>query len=271
MGIIQKEIHNPEQIQPLSKINGEPRKSLYDIRLEERTEDAITAFSKSNDISISFDLEEKLRDIIVQSIKLNSSQKWIPYDKIDLIRTPEDMLALMRLRSEVYAPLPGYSEEFPNYISNMLFDDFDKSSIIFIHKRGDDITGSIRIVLDNENGLPTEEKFSFDYLRNDHNIAEFSRQVIHPDYQNKGTEFRKFYSASYGWALMNGIDMFLAGIDREHLKLYQKFGGINVEQELDGYGMIKRPFLITSWDISQISPYFRKTVLKENSFRRDLN
>ena len=97
-------------------------------------------------------------------------------------------------------------------------------------------------------------------------MAEFSRQVIHPSYQAKGIEFREFYAGAYNLAKLNGIQRFIAGIDKTHLSLYQKFGGINIEKEMENYGAIKKPFLITSWEVNKASDFFHRIILKERKY-----
>lgn len=237
-------------------------KSLFDLRLEERTEQAISSVTREFE-EISFEKLESLKQTINDSLKFNGGVNWIPLQGLDVVRTPEDFLQVMKLRHEVYGSLPGYSQEFVAPIPGLLYDGFDTNSVIFTYKKDEHIVGSIRVVFDSEEGLPSEEKFSFDYLRERNlGIAEFSRQVIHPQYQSKGG-FREFYAGAYNLALMNGINLFLAGIDREHLKLYEKFGGIKVEKEMQGYGHIQKPFLITSWDIFEASDFFAKAILRE--------
>jgi hypothetical protein len=62
--------------------------------------------------------------------------------------------------------------------------------------------------------------------------------------------------------ISNDTDMTFLGIKKEHYKLYERFGGSNIIQELDNYGNLDLDALILSWNPSEASDFFKKTFLK---------
>lgn len=56
--------------------------------------------------------------------------------------------------------------------------------------------------------------------------------------------------------------MTFLGIKKEHYKLYERFGGSNIIQELDNYANLDLDALILSWNPSEASDFFKKTFLK---------
>ena len=67
----------------------------------------------------------------------------------------------------------------------------------------------------------------------------------------------------YNIFINNNIDLALSGIRADHLKLFEKLGGVKVEKELDAYGNVDIPFLIISYNPSLASRFFKKVFLKQ--------
>lgn len=61
--------------------------------------------------------------------------------------------------------------------------------------------------------------------------------------------------------MLNEIDITLLGIKKEHYKLYEKFGGNTIIQELANYGNLNLDALILSWNPSEVSDFFKKIFL----------
>lgn len=141
-----------------------------------------------------------------------------------------------------------YGNEFPDIIEGLNFDNYDVHSAIIYCKKEDEFTGTSRIIFDNEkNKLQTDEKFSFDYLREQNKkIAETSRFTIKKDDGKLSLDFKNIMKAYYDIMTTNDMDLIVSSIAQRHYKLYSKFGGIKVEKELHSFGHLQGEFLVIS-------------------------
>jgi len=204
-----------------------------------------------------------LEEIIEESIAFNKKLSWGNEQKmLKLTTTAEELIKVFTLRSEVYAT-KGYQREFKDEIEGLNFDTYDTHSAIFYYQSENEITGSIRLIFDEKQFLPTEKNVSLDYLR-EHKLVELSRQVVKQSDKGLGLEFKNFYKGIYELALQNPekVNLILAAITSDHYNLYAKFGGMNIEKELDAYGNLDKAILVLSWDIRQVSDFFKKCFLR---------
>lgn len=214
----------------------------------------------------AYELFEKrilLEKIIDETITFNKSLVWTLEDKnLKLVRTAEELIDVFKLRSDVYHDI-NYQYEFPDPIEGLNFNLFDTHSAVIYFKTNDVFTGTIRLIFDN-GYLPSEEKFSFNYMREKYDlISEISRQTI----RNKGLglDFKYLMKGIYEVVTKNNVDIALSGIKEEHYKLFSKFGGVEIEQEMDGYGSLDIPFLIISYNPRFPSRFFKKAILGNKS------
>ena len=79
-----------------------------------------------------------------------------------------------------------------------------------------------------------------------------------------GLEFKNFYKGIYELAVQNPekISLILAAITSDHYDLYSKFGGMKIEKELDAYGNLDKAILVLSWNIQEVSAFFKKCFLR---------
>lgn len=204
-----------------------------------------------------------LESIIEETISFNKNLSWTNEEKsLALTTTAEELIEVFKLRSEVYTQI-NYQKEFPDSIEGLNFDDYDKNSAIIYYKKNTRISGTARLIFDKKNKLPSEEKFSFDYMREKYkNIGEISRLIIeNKDDSGLKLEFKYLMKGIHNVFINNDIDITISGIKEEHYKLYSKFGGINREKELNSYGKLNTPFLIISWNPNKISKFFEKVFL----------
>jgi len=203
-----------------------------------------------------------LEEIIEETTSFNQKVSWDNTNKnLKLTTTAEELIEVFKLRSDIYRDI-NYQKEFPDAIEGLNFDKFDKTSAIIYHRANDKVLGSLRVIFDSKNKLPTEEKFSFDTLRpNYQKIAEVSRLVI--KHQNTGLDlgFKYLMGGLHNIVIDNNINMTFSGIKKEHFKLYSKLGGANIVKELNGYGNLRVPFVIMSWDLTQVSKFFKRKFL----------
>jgi len=205
-----------------------------------------------------------LEEVIDSSISFNKSLNWQHHNQnLHLVKTAEELIDVFKLRSDVYHNI-NYENEFPDTIEGLNFDSYDKDSAILYYKQDKTITGTIKVIFDKPNiKLPSEEKYSFDYLRDKHKqLVELSRFIVSNEKQGLNQEFKYLFSGVYNLFMQNNIDLILSSIKEEHYKMYTKFGGTNIESELPGYGKIDLPFLVMSWNPHNISNFFKRAFLK---------
>ena len=157
----------------------------------------------------------------------------------------------------------NYLKEFPDLIDGLNLDIYDKNSAIIFYKNDQNISGTTRLIFDSENKLPSDKIFSFDNIRKQYNkIGELSRLIVKHEKKGLNLEFKYLMKGAYLLFILNDIDMTFLGIKKEHYKLYERFGGSNIIQELDNYGNLDLDALILSWNPSEASDFFKKTFLK---------
>lgn len=182
-------------------------------------------------------------------------------NNLHLADTAEDLIDVFKLRSDVYTSI-NYQEEFPDFIEGLNFDKYDSNSAILYYKINNTVTGTIRVIFDSFNNLPSEDKYSFDNFRNQYKtIGEVSRLMINHNSKGLSSEFKNLTMGVYHIFQNNTIDILLSGIKKEHYKLYSKFGGFNIIDEISMYGNLNQSSLILSWDPSQASNFFKKAFL----------
>lgn len=204
-----------------------------------------------------------LEEVIEESVDFNRKLNWKESSKnLKLVNSAEELVEVFKIRSNVYAKI-GYNEECPDNIEGLNFDNYDKNSAILYYKNDRRISGTLRLILDSENKLPTDKKFSFNNLRKEYKtIGELSRFVVENESKGLSLEFKNLFAGVHTLFTNNDIDLVVTAIKKEHYKLYSKFGGTNIEKELEGYGLVNLPFLVMSWNPSEASDFFKRAFLK---------
>lgn len=203
-----------------------------------------------------------LDEIIEKTISFNKNLNWdTTTDNLFLTTTAEDLLDVYKLRSQVYTEI-NYQKEFPDLIPGLNFDKFDKTSAIIFHKQQDMISGTCRLIYDSPNKLPSEDKFSFNNQRNHYNrIGEISRNIVRGRDKGLNLTFKYLMRGIYYAINLNDVELSLFGIKENDLKLFSKFGGIEILKELNAYGEVKKKCLIVSWEADKTSTFFKKLFL----------
>ncbi len=204
-----------------------------------------------------------LEEVIDESLSFNRKLNWNNRDQnIKMISSAEELIDVYKLRSDVYTRI-GYQKECPDAIEGLNFDIFDKNSAILYCSNETQMTGTIKVIYDGINKLPSEQKISFDYLREDHNqIVELSRFVVKHSSKGLNQEFKNLFAGVYYLFKDNDIDLILSSIRKEHYKMYTKFGGVNIEKELEAYGFVDTEFLVLSWNPDEVTQFFKRAFLK---------
>lgn len=202
-------------------------------------------------------------ETILKSITFNKSLIWDKrFKDIYLATTVQELLEIFKLRSEVYTQL-NYDDEFPDLIQGFNCDSYDENSAILYTKVNGTITGTCRVIFDSQNKLPIDSYFSLDYLRTDmKTLVEVSRLIVKHQTVGLNQEFKWLTKGVYLLTNKNAITQTVSVIKKEHFKLYSKFGGFEMEKELDAYGNLDKSFMITSWNINNISNFFKRAFLE---------
>lgn len=204
-----------------------------------------------------------LEDIIENSISFNQNLNFESKTKnLKLINSAEELIEVFKLRSTVYGDL-GYHDEFPDDIEGLSYDKYDKNAAILFYKSNSVITGTTRLIFDSSNRLPTEKKISFQKIRSQYeNIGELSRLIVKKETKGLNLEFKYLMQGIYTLFMNNNIDITILAIIKEHFKLYTKFGGSKIIEEMANYGKVGHEMYLLSWDPSNSSDFFRRTFLK---------
>lgn len=205
-----------------------------------------------------------LEKTIEEAIAFNRKLTW---DKSNgayqLTTTAEDLVAVFKLRSDVYQKM-HYMNEFPDVIEGLNFDQFDHHSAIIFCKNDKEYTGTSRIIFDSEDTkLPSDKKFSFEYLREKKKkIAETSRLTIKKDDTKLSLDFKNIMKAYYDIIMHNNLDLIVSSIIKDHYKLYSKFGGITIEAQLNAFGELAGEFFVIAWNPYEASEFFKRSFLR---------
>ncbi len=229
----------------------------------EDTTSTIDNLLKDFDIKRASD-KQKLQQNIQNTIKFNRKLIWSSSKLfLSIVTTPEELLEIYRLRSDIYTKL-HYDNEFPNLIKGLSFDSYDEHSAILYTKINGKITGTCRVIFDSCEKLPIDKNYSLDYLRTQkQRLAEVSRLIIDHNTDGLSQEFKLLTRGVYLIISNNTIDNSVSVIKDDHFNLYNKFGGFAIEEHLHTYGNLENPFIITSWDTSKISNFFKRAFLNE--------
>ena len=202
--------------------------------------------------------ERMLDEVITFNRKINWESNSA---NLKLVTTAEEFIKICNLRSEIYGNL-GYQKEFPGSLPNMNFDFYDINSAIIYNLTNNEITATCRLIFDSDKKLPIEEKLDLSSIRNKfQNIAEVSRLMVKKEQKGLNLDFKYLTLGIYNIITNNNLDASISVILKEHFRLYGKFGGFNIEKELESYGNLNAPFIITSWNPYEVSDFFRKAFL----------
>lgn len=203
-----------------------------------------------------------LEEVVEETVAFNKTITWdFSTKNLKIITCVEELIKVFKLRSEVYKNI-NYQKEFPDPIKGLNFDLFDKKAAIVFYHNNNVISGTTRLIFDSENKLPTDKIYSFDNIRTKYNrIGELSRLIVKHEQKGLNLEFKYLMKGAYLLFMLNEIDITLLGIKKEHYKLYEKFGGNTIIQELANYGNLNLDALILSWNPSEVSDFFKKIFL----------
>lgn len=205
-----------------------------------------------------------LEEVIEETISFNRLINWEDINSnLKLVSNAEELIEVFKLRSDIFHEV-GYQNAFPDKIEGLNFDKYDMKSAIIYCTNNNEATGTLRLIFDSNNKLPSDSIMSFDYLRKEYNnIAELSRNIIKQQTNKLGLEFKYLMGGVHNLFSNNDIDMTISGIKTDHYKLCSKFGGMEILKEVESYGDLNQSSLIIAWDLSKISKFFKKAILNQ--------
>ena len=202
-----------------------------------------------------------MSEIMYRTLLFNKSLPWRENKHVFLARTVQKLLEIYRLRSTVFGQL-AYGTDIPGNIEGLNFDSLDECSAILYTKSDGMITSTCRVIFDSNIHLPIEKTYSFDTMKKEGmQIAELSRLAKLNTDRGLNQDFKYLVLGAYYTMIDNDMDILVSTMIPEHYKFYKNFGGFTVKQELDSYLGMERPFLITAWEVSKISHYFKRLYL----------
>lgn len=212
---------------------------------------------------------KSLEQTIANTLYLNSRLPPLEVYGIEYVKTPQDMIEVMTVRSKSFGQV-GNSLEFSDPVLGLNYDMFDNGkSIILTHKEGNEIVATSRLILDSKVGLFSEQHYDtqqgYDAYRTESNmrgkkIAELSRTAILEEYQ-KGPSFRNLMAGIYVTARNLNISHIATAVREKEAKTCEKFGMKRIKQLQ--YGIIPNCSILM-WDLnSQVSSTFKKVILQE--------
>lgn len=199
---------------------------------------------------------------VSQSIEFNKTLKFPEIENVYLATDSQTLLEIFMMRSKVYDQL-GYTKLYPDTIKGFNFDSYDTHSAIIYTKHQNKITGTCRLIFDTNSNLPMDKIYPLGNIRVENNkLAELSHLMIEKSTAGLGQEPKLLTRAAYEVMRLNGIDTLISAMIPQHFKFYKNFGGFKIREKLPKYGNIEQEFLITTWDIAQVSRYFERLILK---------
>jgi hypothetical protein len=224
--------------------------------------DEVNTILESYAIKASLQEVKKLCNIIQKTIIFNKKLVWDGSLKyIALATTVDRLIEIYVLRSKVYREM-GYNNEFPEIIKGLNFDEHDINSAILYTTKEGVVRGTCRIIFDSSKKLPLDKNYSLDSMRNeDNHLAELSRLMIDSDTKGLSQEPKWLTKGAYLVMKYNKMTTLMSVMVEEHFRLYMKFGGFKIEDKVKSYGSLNKPFIITSWQIEKISPFFKRAFL----------
>ncbi len=231
-----------------------------------RTFEEINNAIQEAGIDISLEAVQSMSVIMYRTLLFNRSLIWGEHEQIFLVQTPQELIEIYQLRSTVFGQLE-YGEEIPGDVEGLNFDNLDEYSAILYTKNSGEITGTCRVIFDNVLGLPVEKTHAFDREKlQGKQIAELSRLARLTDRGLK-QDFKYLVLGVYKIMIDNDMDILASVMIPEHFVYYKNFGGFREVKKLESYIGMEVPFLVTSWEVSEISAYFKRLYLgikKEN-------
>lgn len=128
-----------------------------------------------------------LEKVIDETISFNKNLNWsYEGDNLKLTKTAEELIEVFKLRSDVFTEI-NYQNEFPDTIEGLNFDKFDTSSAVIYCQNNKEVTATIRLIFDSDNGLPSEDKTKFNDMRKQYNKIVKCNPKMHQNAVQKCT------------------------------------------------------------------------------------
>ena len=226
-----------------------------------KTDKELLATLNNYSIKANENQVQKLALDLEEILNFQQSLKFPKVANIYLASNKKELIEIFTLRSRVYKQM-GYDKEFPSFIEGLDYDNYDKSSAILYTKHNNKITGTCRVIFDSIKTIPLEKNFSFaNFRKESKTLAELSRLIIEKQNNGLGQEPKLLTKGTYHLLKANNISTLVSVMKEENFRFYKNFGGFNKIYKFKTYGNLKEPFIVTSWEIADISKYFKRFFL----------
>jgi hypothetical protein len=152
---------------------------------------------------------------------------------IQIVSTIDEFIQMGKLRSQALSKLHGFNDEFPEEIPGIQYDIYDENSINLIYKVNNDVAGTLRIILNEKNGLQSQKYFP----QFGKEVSEFSRLAGSQNHRNKHISI-KLINESFKISKVIGLEKIVAvaeanlfenaltKIGFKKVKTFEKYGKI---------------------------------------------
>jgi predicted GNAT family N-acyltransferase len=187
------------------------------------------------------DIENTFREYMKNISKYNISPN---NQNIKVIDSFDEFLQMSKLRSLVFSKVDGFNDEFPEEISGIQYDKFDKNSINLIYKIDKEVSGTLRVILNEKEGLQSQE-----YLPEfNKNVCEFSRLASSIKYRDRHIS-TQLINECFTISKSIGLEKIVALAEARLFKKSLTKLGFEKIETFDRYGKIEIP---TTYGIKEL-------------------
>lgn len=169
----------------------------------------------------------------------------------------KNMDEIVGLRRDIFVKEDGYPEE-------AVTSEFDKEAVHFLAKKGDNLIGSITVVMDTHKKLPIEKFVDLNKFR-EKPLAELQKLAVLPG-ERKGFISLGLMVLAYEHAKDNGakrIVIFSLDKKKDNVELYKKFG-FKVVDKFNFYDVGEANAMIIDLDDTAIYEKDHKNIRRAN-------
>ena len=231
-----------------------------------------------NDLKYEISKEKliEVTEIVSNSLSLNQA---IPISRqfplLDVIRSPQEFLEVMQLRSEVYNQVEfTKTPELNDPIKGLNYHKYDRDSVVITYRNmTGELIGTISFILNSEdNGLPSDIYFDSNSFEPKSKLAELTRLAIKEEYRGYKDRliFRSMYAEVYKIAKWLEIDYFIMTSFKKLSEQYMQFGSHKILNRLTGYGDLKGEVMVLAWNPNEPSEFFKNRFIETLNSKEEL-
>lgn len=188
---------------------------------------------------------------------------------INLAENESHISQALRVRHTVFC-----EEEklFPETPSKMMLDEYDAfpSSKIFVARHGDTVVGTVRVTLDNTQGLPADHYFDFrEHCKDDSKVMSVSMFCVIKPYRRAALSTGLLLMCVY-YAMGNDVDFIIAPLNPAIAKMIIRLGATSLTSEpiaLVGSDLKVLPVVFDMKNLNELFLNFARNNMSYNMIR----